>query len=91
MFLLCIFLHIDVSADELSIPGTATFDVRGEGLQITQTQAVPPGEIQRGVHIAGPALEPSSTIAGTFDYSYFLVLGLGVAGLVWMRRQSQSL
>lgn len=26
-----------------------------------------------------------------FDFSYFLVLGIGFAGLVWMRRQVQSL
>ena len=39
----------------------------------------------------GPAVETSSTAAGSFDYSYFLVLALGIAGLVWVRRQSQSL
>ena len=33
----------------------------------------------------------SNTAAGSFDYSYFLVLTLGIAGLIWVRRQSQSL
>ena len=37
------------------------------------------------------AVETSSTAAGSFDYSYFFVLALGIAGLVWVRRQSQSL
>ncbi|XOV82270.1 MAG: hypothetical protein ACFHXK_15580 [bacterium] len=41
--------------------------------------------------IGGSAAEPHGPVAGTFDYSYFLVLGLGIAGLFWIRRQSQSL
>lgn len=39
----------------------------------------------------GAAVEKSSTTAASFDYSYLLVLTLGVAGLFWVRRQSQSL
>ena len=39
----------------------------------------------------GAAVETRSTTAATFDYSYLLVLTLGVAGLLWVRRQSQSL
>ena len=39
----------------------------------------------------GSAVETSSTAADSFDYSYFLVLVLGIGGLIWVRRQSQSL
>ena len=39
----------------------------------------------------GPAAEPSNTVAGSFDLSYLFVLSLGVGGLIWIRRQSQSL
>jgi len=87
LFLLCMMLHIDVQADALS---TSTPAVAQELTTHTlRSQAVP--VTTSGDNFAGPALEPSSTIAGTFDYSYFLVLCLGMAGLMWMRRQSQSL
>ena len=38
-----------------------------------------------------PVAEPSSAATSTFDYSYLLVLAIGLAGLVWIRRQTQSL
>lgn len=41
--------------------------------------------------VGGPVAEPSSTATGAFDFSYFLVLSLGIAGLIWIRRQSQTL
>jgi hypothetical protein len=39
----------------------------------------------------GSAVEPSITAADPFDFSYFLVLSLGLAGLFWIRKQSQAL
>ena len=39
----------------------------------------------------GPVAEPRSTATGAFDFSYFFVLSLGIAGLIWIRRQSQTL
>jgi len=39
----------------------------------------------------GPAAESRRTTAAVFDLSYYLVLGLGLAGLVLMRRHSQDL
>ena len=41
--------------------------------------------------VGGPVAEPSSTATGAFDLSYFFVLSLGIAGLIWIRRQSQTL
>ena len=41
--------------------------------------------------VEGPVAEQSSTATGAFDLSYFFVLSLGIAGLIWIRRQSQTL
>ena len=41
--------------------------------------------------VGGPVAEPSSTATGAFDFSYFFILSLGIAGLIWIRRQSQTL
>ncbi len=41
--------------------------------------------------VGGPVAELSSTATGAFDFSYFFVLSLGIAGLIWIRRQSQTL
>jgi hypothetical protein len=38
-----------------------------------------------------PVADPSSTVTSAFDYSYLLVLGLGLAGLFWIRRQTHAL
>ncbi|MEM9623596.1 MAG: hypothetical protein AAF993_18265 [Pseudomonadota bacterium] len=70
-----------------STPSLTQLELNGQhkDVQVVQTA------VSRGDNFAGPALEKSSTMAGSFDYSYFFVLCLGMAGLVWMRRQSQSL
>ena len=39
----------------------------------------------------GTVAEPGRTATGTFDLSYLLVLSLGLAGLFWVRKQSQTL
>ncbi len=39
----------------------------------------------------GSALEKSSTSADSLDFSFMVVLTLGVIGLLWVRRQSQAL
>jgi hypothetical protein len=41
--------------------------------------------------VGGPVAEPRSTATGAFDLSYLFVLSLGIAGLIWIRRQSQTL
>lgn len=41
--------------------------------------------------VGGPVAEPRNTATGAFDFSYFFVLSLGIAGLIWIRRQSQTL
>ena len=39
----------------------------------------------------GAVVDGRRSTAAALDISYYFVLGLGVAGLVWMRRQAQSL
>lgn len=39
----------------------------------------------------GSAAQLSSTVAAPFDISYFLVVLIGLAGLIWVRRHTQSL
>jgi len=56
-----------------------------------QTSAIPAGSPAQESTFEGSAVDVRSTTADSFDYSYFLVLALGIAGLVWVRRQSQSL
>ncbi len=82
VLLLCTVLHIDVAAS-----GSAELSAS----PVESEVAVATQVVQRDNHFVGPAMEQSSTMAGTFDYSYYIVLGLGIFGLVWMRRQSQSL
>ena len=47
----------------------------------------------RGNAEQGPVVEAKSTAANNSDYdlSYLLVIGLGVAGLLWIRRQAHNL
>jgi hypothetical protein len=78
--LLCTLLSARVSADSASAIHASTISMGAVNQTATQEST-----------IGGSAVESSSTAADTFDYSYFLVLGLGIAGLFWIRRQSQSL
>lgn len=78
--LLCTLLSARVSADSATAMHASTISMNA----VNQT-------VVRESTIGGSAAEPNGAAADTFDYSYFLVLGLGIAGLFWIRRQSQSL
>ena len=54
-------------------------------------EAVSQESTYEGSAAAADTIVGGSTAAGSFDYSYFLVLTLGIAGLFWVRRQSQTL
>ncbi len=56
-------------------------------ISLSAVLATAPGEST----FEGSAVESSGTTADSFDFSYFLVLSLGIAGLFWIRRQSQAL
>ena len=81
IFLLCISLHTEVGADEpvrLSINSDQRAVVLG-------------GAVTNSTQLEGPVAEQSSTSTGAFDFSFYLVAGIGFAGLMWMRHQAQSL
>ena len=82
IFLLCISLHTEVGADE-----PANLSVRSEQSAVSLGGAVT-RSIQQN---EGPVAEPSSTSTGAFDFSFYLVAGIGFAGLMWMRHQAQSI
>jgi hypothetical protein len=77
---LCTILSARVSAESAESMHASTISMSAVNQSVTQEST-----------IGGSAAESLDTAAGTFDYSYFLVLGLGIAGLFWIRRQSQSL
>ena len=77
---LCTILSARVSAEGADAIHASTISMGAVNQSVTQEST-----------IGGSAAEPNGTVADTFDYSYFLVLGLGIAGLFWIRRQSQSL
>jgi hypothetical protein len=77
---LCTLLSARVSAEGADVIHASTISMGAVNQSVTQEST-----------IGGSAAESSGTAADTFDYSYFLVLGLGIAGLFWIRRQSQSL
>jgi hypothetical protein len=54
-------------------------------------EAVSQESTYEGSAVEAGIVAGGSTAAGSFDYSYFLVLTLGIAGLFWVRRQSQTL
>jgi hypothetical protein len=60
-----------------------------------EASTIPTGTVIEAVAqestLGGSAVETRRTAADSFDYSYFLVLTLGIAGLFWVRRQSQAL
>ena len=77
---LCFILSARVSAEGADAMHASTISMSAVNQSVTQEST-----------IGGSAAESNRSAAGTFDYSYFLVLGLGIAGLFWIRRQSQSL
>ena len=77
---LCTILSARVSAEGAESMHASTISMSAVNQSVTQEST-----------IGGSAAESSGPAAGAFDYSYFLVLGLGLAGLFWIRRQSQSL
>jgi hypothetical protein len=83
VFLLCILISTRVSAAD---DGVAYAQGASSAPLSATVQAV-----ASETTTEGPAAEPGSTAAGSFDFSYFLVLCLGLGGLFWVRRQSQTL
>ncbi|MCR9262003.1 MAG: hypothetical protein NXH95_19995 [Pseudomonadaceae bacterium] len=77
---LCTILSARVSAEGADVIHASTISMGAVNQTVTQEST-----------IGGSAAESGGSAADTFDYSYFLVLGLGIAGLFWIRRQSQSL
>ena len=86
IFLLILILGARASvADELLVSDAST----NEASTIPLGTVISTGPVESTV--GGPAAEQSSTAAGAFDISYLIVLSLGIGGLIWIRRQSQSL
>ena len=84
VILLCITLSARVCAEDGGVVEASTIPMSAA------VEAVPQESTFEG-SAAETGSAGSSTAAGSFDYSYFLVLTLGIAGLFWVRRQSQSL
>ena len=84
IILLTIALHSDVAANE-SVQISAAYETQAA------SSLMPGDAVRKNASFGGAALERSSTNAAPFDYSFFLVVTLGLAGLIWMRRQAQSL
>ena len=78
--LLCILLCTRVSAADAGVAEASTIP---KDVVITTTSQ----ESTYGVS----GLEKSSTSPDSLDFSFMLVLTLGVVGLLWVRRQSQAL
>ena len=90
IILLSIGLHSEVAANE-SASFSNSYDTQPVAAVFAPVSAVRSDtEIGASV-LSGPALGQSNTTAGSFDLSYLLVLGLGIGGLVWMRKQSRNL
>ena len=80
-------LHSDVAASEPVQISTA-YDAQGPASTIGLT---PVDAVRKNASFGGTAVERSSTAAVPFDYSSLIVVGFGVIGLFWMRRQTHSL
>ena len=83
ILLLFIFLSIRVCVadDGVALPASAST------VSLSPVYAASAGEPT----YEGSVAEQGSTATGTFDLSYLLVLSLGLAGLFWVRKQSQAL
>ncbi|MEM7097291.1 MAG: hypothetical protein AAF541_03455 [Pseudomonadota bacterium] len=75
IILLTLALHSDVA-------------LANESVQISGAAAE---TISQHQNFGRTGLEKSSTSSASFEYSTYLVVAIGIAGLIWMRRQGQSL
>ena len=80
IFLLCILLSTRVSADDAGAIHSSTIPMSSVIETVSQES-----------NFEGSAVELSRATADSFDYSYFIVLVLGLTGLYWTRRQSRYL
>lgn len=85
IILLSIALHSDVAVanESVQLPGAYETQVAST---LTSVDAV-----RKNASFGGAVIESSSTSAAPFDYSFLLVVTVGFVGLLWMRRQAQSL
>ncbi len=78
--LLCILLCTRVSAADAGIAEAST---------IPQDAVITTASQESTYRVSG--LEKSSTSSDSLDFSFMVVLTLGIIGLLWVRRQSQTL
>ena len=78
--LLCILLCTRVSAADAGIAEAST---------IPQDVVITTASQESTYGVSG--LEQGSTSSESLDFSFMIVLTLGVIGLLWVRRQSQAL
>ena len=85
VILLCITLSARVCAEDGGVVEASTIPMSAAVEAVSQESTFEGSAAASGMPAGG------TNAAGSFDYSYFLVLTLGIAGLFWVRRQSQSL